>query len=205
MKQATGKTNPRPVTKKVSIQLALDGHSFSIAGSESILPETAVTVEVLTARTLLVPEELFDPQQAAALLAADGKMPSTEEVPVYSAPHNGIVAVMAVPSLALQQLYKHVDADTSMEYTTPLLIDLHSEKPTVLLRRIGGYLYIKVYNTTLRFAEVLPAPTDADVQYAVERLDSEFPAKQYILRVRGKEARRLAKLVGYRYKKVRCE
>lgn len=75
MKQATGKTDSRPNVKKVSIQLALDGHSFSIVGGQGILPEATVKVEILTTRTLLVPEELFDSQQAATLLAADGKAP----------------------------------------------------------------------------------------------------------------------------------
>lgn len=205
MKQVTGKTDSRPVTKKVSIQLALDGHSFSIVGGQSILPEATVTVEILTARTLLVPEELFDPQQAAVLLAADGKTPLTGETTVYSAPHNGIVAVMAVPLQALQQLRKHIDADTSVKYTTPLLPDLHPKKPTILLRRIGGYLYIKIYNTGLRLAEVLPAPTDTDIQYMAERLDCEFPAKQYTLRAIGKDAHKLVKLIGKRYKSVQCE
>ena len=205
MKQVTGRTNPRPAVKKVSIQLALDGHSFSIAGCEGLLPEPTVTVEILTARTLLVPEELFDPQRAAALLAADGKTPLTGEVTVHSAPHNGAVAVMAVPELALQQLRERLDADTQLTYTTPLLPVIHPKTPTVLLRRAGHYLYIKVYHPTLRLAEVIPAPTDADVRYAVERLDSEFPAKEYTLCVKGKAARPLIKLVGKRYKKVQCE
>ena len=205
MKQVTGRTNPRPAVKKVSIQLALDGHSFSIAGCEGLLPEPVVTVEILTARTLLVPEALFDPQHAATLLAADGKRLQTGEVTVHSAPHNGVVAVMAVPAQALQQLRQQFDADTVLTYTTPLLPDIHPKKPTVLLRRTGSYLYIKVYNPSLQLAEVLPAPTDADILYAVERLDSQFPAKEHHLLLKGRGARPLIKLVGKRYKQVRCE
>lgn len=205
MKQATGKTDSRPFVKKVSIQLALDGHSFSIVGAQGILPETAVKIEILTNRTLLVPEELFDPQHAPLLLSADGKTPLAGEKTVWSNPHNGIVAVMAVPSLALQQLHQYFDADTAVEYITPLLVDLHPSKPTMLLQLAGGYLYIKIYHAGLRLAEVLPVPTDTDIRYAIERLDSAFPTKQFALRTVGKEAYRLAKLISDRFKSVRCE
>lgn len=205
MKQATGKTDSRPNVKKVSIQLALDGHSFSIVGAQGILPEAAVKIEILTPRTLLVPEELFDPQQAPMLLAADGKTPLTGEEVVWSNPHNSVVAVMAVPSQALQQLHQYFDAGTAVEYITPLLVDLRPSKPTMLIQLAAGYLYIKIYGTGLRLAEVLPVPTDTDVRYAIERLDSTFPTKQYALRTAGKEAYRLAKLISDRFKSVRCE
>lgn len=205
MKQATGKTDSRPFVKKVSIQLALDGHSFSIVGAQGILPESAVKVEILTNRTLLIPEEIFDPQHAPLLLAADGKTPLTGEETVWSNPHNGIVAVMSVPSEALQQLHEYLDADTSVEYITPLLVDLRPSKPTMLLQLTGRYLYIKIYRTGLRLAEILPVPTDTDIRYAIERLDCTFPTREYALRTVGKEAYRLAKLISNRFKSVRCE
>ncbi len=206
MKQATGRIDRQPVTDNVSIQLALDGHSFSIVGGQrGILPETAVSVEILTARTLLVPEELFAPEHAAALLAADGKAPLTGEETICTAPQQGVVAVMAVPSQALQQLRERFDEETTLTYTTPLLRDPHPTRPTVLLQWIAGYLYIKIYHAGLRLAEVLPAPTDADIRYAIERIGTAFPLKQYVLRVAGREARRLGKLASKPFKQVRCE
>ena len=205
MKQATGKTDSRPNVKKVSIQLALDGHSFSIVGGQGILPEATVKVEILTTRTLLVPEELFDSQQAATLLAADGKAPLSGETIVWSHPHNGVIAVMTAPSQALQQVHSYFDADTDVEYITPLLVDLRPSKPTFLLQSIAGYLYIKIYNAGLRLAEVLPTPTETDIRYVLERLDNTFPTRQYALRTAGKEAWRLAKLVSNRFRSVRCE
>ncbi len=205
MKQATGRIDLRTATNKVSIQLALDGHSFSIIGGNGVLPEAVVSVEILTSRTLLVPEELFDLSQARTLLAADGKAPLAGEEIVHSAPVEGIVALMAVPTQALQQLRERLDADTVQEYTTPLLAPMHPAKPTVLLQRTAGYLYVKIYNAGLRLAEVLPTPTDTDVRYALERLGTEFPLKQYLLQLTGKENRRLEKLVGNRFKSVRCE
>ncbi|MCM1301788.1 MAG: DUF3822 family protein [Alistipes senegalensis] len=189
----------------MSIQLALDGHSFSIAGGSGVLPEAVVSVEILTPRTLLVPEELFAPSHARTLLAADGKAPLTGEEIVHSAPVEGIIALMAVPAQALQQLREQLDADTVLEYTTPLLVPTHPTKPTVLLQRAAGYLYVRIYNGGLRLAEVLPAPTETDIRYALERLETEFPLKQYTVQLAGKEKRRLEKLVGNRFKSVRCE
>lgn len=205
MKQATGRINRRSVTDNVSIQLALDGHSFSIVGGQRVLSEPAVKVEILTVRTLLVPEELFAPEHAAALLAADGKAPLTGEETVCTAPQQDVAAVMAVPSRALQQLREQLGEGTTLTYTTPLLLDPHPTKPTVLLQWIAGYLYIKIYHAGLRLAEVLPAPTDADIRYAIERLDTAFPFNRYTLQVAGSEARRVGKLAGKFFKHVRCE
>lgn len=205
MKQETGRTNLRTAANKVSIQLALDGHSFSIVGSSAALSEAVVSVEILTPRTLLVPEELFDPSHAETLLAADGKAPLTGEEIVHSAPVEGIVALMAVPAQALRRLRERLDADTELAYTTPLLTPVHPAKPTVLLHRAAGYLYIRIYNGGLRLAEVLPTPTDADIRYVLERLETEFPLKQYAAQLTGKEKRRLEKLVGNRFKSIRCE
>ncbi len=205
MKQATGRINPRPATDNVSIQLALNGHAFSIVGGQRILPEPTVKVEILTARTMLVPKELFAPEQAAALLAADGKAPLAGEETVCTDPQQDVAAVMAVPSQALQQLRERLAEGTTLTYTTPLLLDPQPDKPTVLLQWIAGYLYIKIYHAGLRLAEVLPAPTDADIRYAIERLGTAFPFKQYALLAAGSEARRLGKLAGKFFKQVRCE
>ena len=205
MKQATGRTNLPTAPNKVSIQLALDGHSFSIVGSRAALSEAVVSVEILTPRTLLVPEELFDPSHAGTLLAADGKAPHTGEEIVHSAPVEGIVALMTVPTKALRRLRERLETDAELAYTTPLLAPAHPDKPTVLLHRAAGYLYIRIYNGGLRLAEVLPTPTDADIRYVLERLETEFPLKQYAVQLTGKENRRLEKLVGNRFKSVRCE
>ena len=60
MKQATGSNTPQSINK-VSIQLTLDGHSFSAPALSGEFPgDGPVEVELLTPRTMLVPEELFD-------------------------------------------------------------------------------------------------------------------------------------------------
>ena len=58
MKQATGSNTPQSINK-VSIQLTLDGHSFSAPALSGEFPgDGPVEVELLTPRTMLVPEEL---------------------------------------------------------------------------------------------------------------------------------------------------
>ena len=70
MKQATGSNTPQSINK-VSIQLTLDGHSFSAPALSGEFPgDGPVEVELLTPRTMLVPEELFDKEHAGEVLAA---------------------------------------------------------------------------------------------------------------------------------------
>ena len=72
MRQATGSNTPQS-GNKVSIQLSLDGHSFSVAAPPAFPAEAErIEAEVLTPRTMLVPVEYFAGERAAALLAANG-------------------------------------------------------------------------------------------------------------------------------------
>ena len=211
MRQVTGKTNPASAANQVSIQLALDGHSFSLTRqpaaramqADGAHPEelpAVLTVEIVTPRTLLVPEALFAPAQAACLLAADGKAPWTGETTVWSEPADGVVAVMAVPEEALAQL-----SAATCRYTTPLLPLLSPAAPTVQLLPVGPYLYIKCWHAGLQLAEVVPAPTEADLLYAMERIGQLFPAETCALRIAGPRARALAKLLKPLYPDTRCE
>ena len=207
MKQATGKTNSGPTANKVSIQLALDGHSFSVSGQPGA-GEGPLTVEILTPRTLLVPEALFAPERAALLLAADGKAPLWDETTVCTLPEEGCVAVMAVPVAALDRLHELCGRGTPMpdvHYATPLLQPFNPARPTVQVQYRAGCLYVKVYHAGLQLAEVLPAPGEADLRYAFERLAEVFPAKQYGLQLLGAEAHPLARQIGHYYHETRCE
>lgn len=68
-------------------------------------------------------------------------------------------------------------------YTTPLLHALLTDVPTVWMLHTAGLLYVKVYEQGLRFAAVVPAPTEADVLYFAVRLGTRFPLGQYELRL----------------------
>lgn len=203
MKQVTGSNAPQSINK-VSIQLALDGHSFS---APALLGEFAgegpVEVEVLTPRTMLVPEELFDGEHAAKMLAANGMAALTGESVVWSVPQQGIVAVMAVPEDALRSVRERLG--DRVRYTTPLLTASETSAPTVWMLYTAGLLYIKVYDGRLRFAEVVPAPDEADMLYFFERLAIEFPLEDYTLNIEGGNGRQLKRrLKGY-FKRIVCE
>ena len=104
MRQATGSNTPQS-GNKVSIQLSLDGHSFSVpALSELPAGEAPVTVELLLPRTMLVPGELFDAERGAEMLAANGMPPTAEECVVASDPEAEFVAVTAINREALRQV-----------------------------------------------------------------------------------------------------
>ena len=195
--------NPQ-ATNKVSIQLTLDGHSFSAHGLDGEFPgEEPVVAELLTARTMLVPEEVLGTGDAGTLLAANGMAPAAEERAVCSLPVQGIVAVMAAHREALRQAEEKLG--DRILYTTPLLREVQAGTPTVWAYRTAGLLYIKVYDGILRFAGVIPAPDTADVCYFTERLEKEFALKSCELRISGDAAKACGKLLKGYFKRIVCE
>ena len=173
MRQATGSNTPQS-GNKVSIQLSLDGHSFSVpALSELPAGEAPVTVELLLPGTMLVPGELFDAERGAEMLAANGMPPTAEECVVASDPEAEFVAVTAINREALRQVEEKLG--DRARFTTPLLHTPANTAKTVWMSRRAGLLYIKVYDGgELQLAEAIPAATDTDAAYFFERL---FPVK----------------------------
>ena len=203
MKQVTGSNTPQ-ATNKVSIQLTLDGHSFSAHGLDGEFPgEEPVEAELLTARTMLVPEEVLGTGDAGTLLAANGMAPAAEERAVCSLPVQGIVAVMAAHREALRQVEEKLG--DRIRYTTPLLCVPQTSVPTVWMYYAAGLLYIKVYDGKLRFAEVVPAPDEADLLYMLERLGSEFRLRDYTLRIGSGDGRALKRKLGGYFRQIVCE
>jgi hypothetical protein len=182
----------------------LDGHSFSAHGLDGEFPgEEPVEAELLTARTMLVPEEVLGTGDAGTLLAANGMAPAAEERAVCSLPVQGIVAVMAAHREALRQAEEKLG--DRILYTTPLLREVQAGTPTVWAYRTAGLLYIKVYDGSLRFAGVIPAPDTADVCYFTERLEKEFALKSCELRISGDDAKACGKLLKGYFKRIVCE
>lgn len=204
MKQVTG-SNTLPAGNKVSIQLSLDGHSFSVpALSELPASGQRVEVELLLPRTMLLPAEFFDPERAAALLAANGTPPAADECPVSSDPQAGQIAVTAVNAEALRLIVEKLG--DRARFTTPLLYVPASTVKTVWMSRRAGLLYIKVYDDgSLQLAEAVCAATDTDLCYFFERLNSRFPLAEYKLLVAGDNPKETRKLLGKRFKEVICE
>ena len=176
MRQATGSKTPQ-TNNKVSIQLSLDGHSFSDpALSELPVSGASVTVE----------------------------LPMAEECVVHSDPEAAFVAVTAINREALRQVEEKLG--DRARFTTPLLHSPANTAKTIWMSRRAGILYIKVYDAgELQLAEALPAATETDMAYFFERLDSSFPLKGYELRIAGDNPKAARKLLGKRFKQVICE
>lgn len=205
MKRATGKTNASGHSNKVSIQLALDGHPFSTEELTAALAsgDGTVEVELLTPRTMLVPQELFDEALAVRTLEAAGLAPVEGEEVVWSAPRESIVAVMAFDGRQLDAIRSA--GGSRILFTTPLLALQAKEFPCIRVHRAGGLLYIKVFEAGLRMAEVIAPANEAEAIYFFERLKEEFPPQEFVAVLTGENPRELRRSVGKGYQRVICE
>ncbi len=225
MRQVTGKTNPAIRDNKVSIQLLLDGHSFSVRGLDSLLEGDAeVEVCVYSPKTALVPTKFLEGSNPALLLAANGMPPFVdEEVVISPVSHepggcnkaasrentvsvveNEVCAVMALNRAALDQVREKTQ-DRPLKFSSPLLHRPASTERTIWIDREGDLIYIKVYRRSLLMAEVLPAQNDADLNLIFDRMNAEFPAGEHELQLAGSDTKRLRKLFGKRFIKTLCE
>lgn len=201
MKQETG-SNSTSSANKVSIQLALDGHSFSAMDLNTDLSGD-VELEVITPRTLLVPTELFDTQNAPALLSAAGIPLAADESVIWSDPQAEVIAMMIIGAEALADVHRRFG--DRAHFTAPLLRTLPITMPSVWMCWMPGVLYIKVYREGLQFAEAVSASTEADVLYFTQRLGVQFPLKEFQLRITGTNPKALRKVLGKRFKDSICE
>ena len=203
MRPVTGSNSPQ-AGNTVSIQRSLDGHSFSVpALSDVPAGHDPVQVELLLPRTMLVPAELFDEEHAAELLAANGMPPAADECAVCCGREEDYAAVAAINREALRLVQAKLG--NRARFTTPLLRTPRNATKTVWMCRRAELLYIKVYDGKLRFAEVVPAPDEADLLYMLERLGSEFRLRDYTLRIGSGDGRALKRKLGGYFRQIVCE
>lgn len=203
MKRATG-NNFRHSAQKVSIQLVLDGHSFSSADlPDAPTGDEPVEVEVLTAKTMIVPAEAFDASCGRTLLSAAGISAGADDRMVFSDPQRKIIALMAVPSAAMNML--HEKYGSRIRFLSPLLQEPSLQRQCIWLCRLKHLLYIKVYAEDLQLAEAIETTQEADIVYLIEQLGKEYPLAEYTLQLAGDDISALDKLLGKRFKKTVCE
>lgn len=232
MRQVTG-SNSTSTDKKVSIQLRLDGHSFSRdillaevaeksvarAGAEADAKEEGIVeVELLTAKTIMVPEECFEPDLAAKLLRMSGIICSDEELPVWSRPCDGAVAVMALSREVAQVLNESFGA--CVEYSSPILRQCTvqsqgQEKGSGKIEGVGPYLYIysdsnvayfKLYEgAKLRLCEVISLTGEDDMLCMVESIIRECSLAKPTIFVEGTSTDGVIKLLKQYHKVQKCE
>lgn len=204
MKQVTG-NNITVTEKKVSIQLPLGGHSFSVDAipADVLEGDRQVEFRVITPRTTLVPREQFDETGCEAYLRVAGMPALAGETAVASDTLAQIVAVTAIDSECLRAIRERLGARAV--FTTPLLDIQKYSSPAVWLYRTGGLLYVKVYNITLRLAEVVTVASDADAVMLMHDLDAVYGFGGYAIRCHGEQASAMRKLLSKYYSDVRCE
>ena len=209
MRQVTGRTNSPIADKKVSIQLALDGHSFSMATPSGLISrndERAFEeVELLTHRTALVPKTLFSAEYAAELMAAQGMALRVDEriVLAVDSQRSEHIAVMACNEEVATLVEKH--ASRGARITSPMLHTPTFLGPTVYICDTGYFIYIKVYEPAFTLAEAIVA-TDTDLECILQRLAERCKLATYTLQLDLRHSRsERTKLYKHYFKKIVCE
>ena len=205
MRQVTG-SNHTPSNKKVSIQLLLDGQLF--IGDNLPKPEVTegsiVEVELLTAKTIVVPTECFEPILAEKFLQMSGINCTTEEQPVWSCDSDGVTAIIVIGREISEQLTARYGEN--LRYTTPLLRNVSGVGAHLYIYSAGSVIYFKLYNgEKVEFCEAISLPSADDVLYFVERLVREFKMENVVIRVAGNSTDSLRMLLKQYYKVVKCE
>ncbi|MDO4758173.1 MAG: hypothetical protein Q4A18_02790 [Rikenellaceae bacterium] len=183
----------------MSIRLT-GGHSFSWTAIEAKAEE----VELLTHRTLLVPELMYTTEGTASSFAAAG-MPLTGDDQVLAIHTNrGIMALIALERDEMKRLTEHFGE--KMRYTTPLLRAVGNIEPTIWIFDAEDLIYIKVYDPKLQMAEVIRVADEADRELLMERLVDACDPKRYTLRLElEKSDKRRTKFYKSYFKKTVCE
>lgn len=203
MRQVTG-SNPSTSVFRVSIQQSLDGHSFSHPRlDECANSDKPVEVELLLPHSLLVPNTLYRKENEAELFAASGMpLAQNETVIACSSRSHGVVLVAMEAEMQKQLREKFPNA----RYASPLESVPQNTENTIWIAKKSRLLYIKVYRTgILRLAEVIPADSEAEIGYFLQRLDQLFPLKEFCLQITGEEPKQLKKWFGKAFNKVSCE
>ena len=186
-------------TNKVSIRLT-GGHSFSVATPTQKVDE----VELLTSRTLLVPEPFYAAEGAKSAFAASGMPIEADDQVLPIRTDKGMMALVALTS-AEQEALSAAFGD-EVRYTTPLLHPVGNIEPTVWICDTEDLIYIKVYDPKLQAAEVVAIENEADREYLLSCLIEACDPKRYTVRLnlRSKN-KQLLRHYKNLFKRLQCE
>lgn len=186
-------------TNKVSIRLT-GGHSFSVATPTQKVDE----VELLTSRTLLVPEQFYAAEGAKSAFAASGMPIEADDQVLPIRTDKGMMALVALTS-AEQEALSAAFGD-EVRYTTPLLHPVGNIEPTVWICDTEDLIYIKVYDPKLQAAEVVAIENESDREYLLSRLIEACDPKRYTVRLnlRSKN-KQLLRHYKNLFKRLQCE
>ena len=179
------------------------GHSFSSADIEAARNASQpVVVNLISAKTTLVPAELFDKEHAIDYLHDVGLYPAHNECVVYSKENEGIVAVMAINAECYKQLQEAVTHGLS--FIMPLMEEYEEMYKGCAIHLEGDVLYVYINDNGLRFAEVMECTTDADVLYYLTKIGEAYNFNNMYARATG-DTKRLLPLTKHLFKDIVCE
>lgn len=186
-------------TNKVSIRLT-GGHSFSVATPTQKVDE----VELLTSRTLFVPEQFYAAEGAKSAFAASGMPIEADDQVLPIRTDKGMMALVALTSAEQEALSAAFGEE--VRYTTPLLHPVGNIEPTVWICDTEDLIYIKVYDPKLQAAEVVAIDNEADREYLLSRLIEACDPKRYTVRLnlRSKN-KQLLRHYKNLFKRLQCE
>lgn len=205
MRPETGNNNPSADNSKVSIRLESGGHSFSADALPDELrnPQTEALFEVVTHKTLLIPSELFERDNAARYLAVAGLACRPDET-ALTAEKEGMTAVMAVSSKMLNAIRPHFGERAA--FTSPLLELENGGGRELRIALYGDVSYFKLSDDgRLRFAEALRTVDFDEILYCLHILDERFGLAAYHIYICGDGAADTAARVKKYFRKVKCE
>lgn len=194
--QVTGSKHPTN-HENVSTRLMLSGHDFLMATSavENLDGDAALnlTVSIDSAKTVLVPAELYTSEMAEGYLAVNDKAAGEGEKCV-AAVAAGIVAVMAVDERIVRLLGSN--PLWRVTYTSPLLEGVVSYTRAVRVTLTADNTHIVVSDHgKLLYAEVFATTEPDNILFVMTKLCEIMSIANFETRVAGPEAQAVAAML----------
>ena len=178
------------------------------------MQETGNKISFDTAKTLLVPAEMYERGVEEDYLRFNGMALGAGETAVASEATDGIVAIMGIPSSEWES-FKHRYERGEVSVTSPLLCvaarrgqqgrrgRLWGRKRSVNIFLTGDNLYLAVWDSALRMAEVFPDNSVDSLLYYIQVVGRSFALRRFDINVDGEGADIAAEALRQYYKKVR--
>lgn len=180
----------------------LDGHSFS-EEQLAALPHNGKRREIvlLTAKTMLVPGELFVAEEGEETMRLNGMAPTPEETILHvEDPHRKTVALMAVDRRIVERL--RAAKGREIRWNTPLLHSPENTNATFWIRREENLVYMKCWSDRLLLAEVLVVPTAEDLLFFVTEFLREMEFRPQRILIEGASARQEGRFLQKYFKQI---
>ena len=173
----------------MSTQLLLSGHDFLMAENHALALDpnapARLTICIDSAKTVLVPQELYEPELAEGYMAVNDKALDDDEC-IVNAQKGEIVALIAV-SRRLAQAFDN--PSWKVTYTSPLLDGIVSYTKAVRIQTTPHNTYITISNNgSLQYAEVFATTDPTNIAFVMNKLGEVFKLGRYEIKVTGDDA-----------------